>query len=161
MSSIRLLASGTLMESVDYKQFNKSHMNENKNPDPILQRDKLNLQVFSVVHLYIWFFWHQYRLRIEKRQASVETSQMFYSDTYFQCLFMQTQYIGWCRGQRSSHKKPNITLEIELVTAVPGPRDLTLVNISLPVSTPRSTNQKPAENNIHLLSTLINRHHHR
>lgn len=84
---------------------------------------------------------------------------MFYSDTYFQCLLMQTQYIGWCRGQRSSDKKPNVTFEIELVTAVPGPRDWTLVNISLPVCTPRSTNQEPAENNIHLLSTLINRHH--
>jgi len=52
------------------------------------------------------------------------------------------------RGQRLNNKTLVCTLKVKLVTAVSGARDLTLVNIPLPVlaeTAPRGADQEPAK----------------
>lgn len=71
-----------------------------------------------------------------------KTSWTLYANTD-QCLLFN-------RGQMSNINM-DLTLEIELVAAISGFRNRTLVDISLPVSAetaPRSTDQEPAENSM-------------
>lgn len=51
-------------------------------------------------------------------------------------------------GQRSTTNTPNLTLEIEFVTAISGFRKGTLVNVALSVAAPWSADQEPVENSM-------------
>lgn len=140
MLLLTFLTSGILMESVDERKAQLFKCTEwKKIPINTIKRwDQPAVSCWALTRLRTFHTGKRHKTAICRLPAC------FAAHVLAQC-----QCAGWCRGQRSNDKKSNFTLEIEFVTAVSGPWDGTLVNISLPVltvATPRSTNQEPAEN---------------